>query len=278
MPRARCFIKSSGWSRRTSDSVSQTAKRWTWSVGERRVLYRLPELLKYPDATAFICEGEKDADRVASLGHCATTVAGGKWTDDCVTALAGRDCIILEDNDEAGRKKAREAAIALYAIAKTIRTVRLPGLPEKGDVSDWLDADPRNAEKLAEVCFAAPLWSPDLAAPIAAATGTGLHFARMNEVEAKHVEWLWLNRLARGKLTLLAGDPGIGKSQISIDIAARASKGATWPDGGHAPLGSVVILSAEDSANDTLRPPLKRPAPISNAFTCSQRLSLRVNR
>src|SRR5262249_35010474 len=70
---------------------------WIWSLCEkRRVLYRWPELLKYPDATVFVCEGEKDADRVASLEHCATTAAGGKWTDDCAKALAGRHVIILQ--------------------------------------------------------------------------------------------------------------------------------------------------------------------------------------
>jgi RecA-family ATPase len=79
----------------------------------------------------------------------------------------------------------------------------------------------------------------------------------MDEVEAKHVEWLWEGRLARGKLTLLAGEPGIGKSQISVDVAARISKGGRWPDGNNAPCGSVVILSAEDSADDTLRPRLE---------------------
>ena len=79
----------------------------------------------------FITEGEKDADRVASLGHCATTAASGKWTDDCVKALAGRDLIILEDNDEAGRKKALEAATALHGVAKSIRVVSLPDLPER---------------------------------------------------------------------------------------------------------------------------------------------------
>ncbi len=47
---------------------------WIWKLEDRRVLYRLPELLQYPDATVFVCEGKKDADRVASLGHCATTV------------------------------------------------------------------------------------------------------------------------------------------------------------------------------------------------------------
>jgi putative DNA primase/helicase len=235
---------------------------WIWSVKDcRRVPYRLADLQKYPDATVFVCEGEKDADRVASLEHgCATTIACGDWTDDCVRALAGRDCIILEDNDEAGRKKATDAANALHGKAKTVRIVRLPDLPDKGDVSDWLNADQRNAEKFVEVCFGVPLWAPNPAAPAAQAVPaaiTGLQFARMDEVEAKHVEWLWQGRLARGKLTLMAGEPGIGKSQISIDIAARISKAGRWPDGGQAEGGGVVILSAEDSADDTLRPRLE---------------------
>jgi hypothetical protein len=113
---------------------------WIWNLDERRVPYRWPELLKYPDGTVFVCEGEKDANRVAGLGYCATTVAAGKWTEECVTALAGRDVIILEDNDNAGRAKALATAQALHGSAKTIRIVSLPDLPDKGDVSDWLDA------------------------------------------------------------------------------------------------------------------------------------------
>ena len=121
---------------------------WIWKLDDRRVLYRLPELLKYPDATVFITEGEKDCDNVAALGHCATCVAAGKWTDECVEALAGRDVVILEDNDDAGRAKARDAAQALQGTAKTIRVVSLPGLPDKGDVTDWLDANPNNAKTI----------------------------------------------------------------------------------------------------------------------------------
>ncbi len=133
---------------------------WSWKLDVRRVVYRWPELLKYPDATVFVCEGEKDADRVAELGHCATCVAGGKWTEECVAALAGRDCIILEDNDDAGREKALAAAQALHGTAKTIRIVSLPGLPERADVSDWLDINPYNVKKLANVCFDVPEWTP----------------------------------------------------------------------------------------------------------------------
>jgi AAA domain-containing protein len=57
-----------------------------------------------------------------------------------------------------------------------------------------------------------------------------LEFSRLDQVEAKHVDWIWQGRLARGKLTLLAGEPGIGKSQTSLDLAARISIGSHWPD------------------------------------------------
>jgi Toprim-like len=112
---------------------------WIWKLDDRRVVYRWLELLKYPDATVFITEGEKDADRVAELNLCATTVAAGKWTEDCIKALADRDVVIFQDNDDAGRKKALNAAQALRDTAKTIRIVALPDLPDGGDVSDWLD-------------------------------------------------------------------------------------------------------------------------------------------
>ena len=134
---------------------------WIYRGTQRRVLYRYPDLLKFPSATIFITEGEKDADRLWSIDLCATTVASGKWTDDCVQALAGRHVLILEDNDEAGRKKALEAAGLLHDVADTVRIVRLPGLSEGEDVSDWLDTDPRRgASELADVCFDAPLWEP----------------------------------------------------------------------------------------------------------------------
>ncbi len=134
---------------------------WLWKLDDvRRVPYRWPELMKFPDATVFVTEGEKDADRVAALGHCATCVAGNKWTEDCVQALAGRDIVILQDNDDPGQANALEAAQALCGTAKSIRVVLLPDLPDKGDVSDWLDADPRRANKLIGVCFNVPVWTP----------------------------------------------------------------------------------------------------------------------
>jgi len=82
-------------------------------------------------------------------------------------------------------------------------------------------------------------------------------FDRCADVEMKEVDWLWSNHLARGKLTLLAGDSTLGKSQISISLAAALTKeGSEWPDGDSAPSGSVIILSAEDATNDTVVPRL----------------------
>ena len=144
---------------------------WIHKLGDKRVIYRWPEIAKYTDGTVFICEGEKDAERVAALGHCATTIAGdGKWTGDCIDALAGRDIVVLEDNDDAGREKAIAAAVALHNAAASIRIVSLPGLAQKGDVSDWLNAEPANAGKLGDICMAMPEWVPqESAAPSAAA-------------------------------------------------------------------------------------------------------------
>ena len=71
------------------------------------------------------------------------------------------------------------------------------------------------------------------------------------------IRWLWPHRIAIGKLTILAGEPGLGKSQLTGWIAAAVTTGGPWPNQeGYAPQGSVIILSAEDDAADTIRPRL----------------------
>ena len=73
-------------------------------------------------------------------------------------------------------------------------------------------------------------------------------------VEPETVDWLWQGRFALGKVTLLTGDPGLGKSFITLDMAARVTTGKKWPDGAPGVIGSVVLLSAEDGPADTIRP------------------------
>src|SRR5262245_21562558 len=78
-----------------------------------------------------------------------------------------------------------------------------------------------------------------------------------SEIEPERVEWLWPGRIAKGKHTCIAGEPGTGKSQLATYIAAQISMGAAWPCGeGMAPQGSVLVLSAEDGEADTIVPRL----------------------
>lgn len=83
---------------------------------------------------------------------------------------------------------------------------------------------------------------------------------RLDTVKPTRVKWLWNQRLALGKLTLIAGDPGIGKSYLTLDLAARVSTGRAMPgdsrDNGRPP-GVAVLLSAEDDPADTIRPRLE---------------------
>lgn len=78
---------------------------------------------------------------------------------------------------------------------------------------------------------------------------------RLADVEPEAVSWLWPGRFPLGKVVVVEGDPGLGKSTVTLDLAARVTTGTGWPDGsGTAPLGPVVILSAEDGPADTIRP------------------------
>lgn len=79
---------------------------------------------------------------------------------------------------------------------------------------------------------------------------------RMSEVQPEPVQWLWPNRIARGKLSMLVGDPGVGKSTLTTDVTARVSCGTEWPDGGARPPANVILLSAEDGLADTTSPRL----------------------
>jgi len=78
------------------------------------------------------------------------------------------------------------------------------------------------------------------------------------DVEPQPVRWLWNGRIPLGKLTLLVGDPGLGKSFLSLDIVARTTRGLPWPDDPDSgpPIGDVLLLNAEDDPADTIRPRL----------------------
>jgi RecA-family ATPase len=238
---------------------------WIWKSHSRQVLYRWPDLLKYPDATVFVCEGEKDADRLASLGHCAVSVDGrGKWSSECVEALRGRDIFVLEDNDEKGRKRADNAALALKGVAKSLRVVRLPDLGDGGDVSDWLDDDAARAETLVEICVAVPKYEAGKEED-AGKAGTSanneaetrpklaplpwLNMSNWDNEPVPERKWAIRDRVPLNQVGLYSGEGGGGKSitELMKDVAHVAGK--EWL-GSLPEQGPAFYLGAEDEADE----------------------------
>lgn len=124
---------------------------WSTKDVDTSIPYRLPEILRAIQAgeSIWIVEGEKDCDKLLSIGLVATCNLQGastdgkapKWTDKHTTWLTGiNGAVILPDNDDAGRAHARAIAESLTRAGIKCKVVELPGLSEKGDVSDWLAA------------------------------------------------------------------------------------------------------------------------------------------
>lgn len=237
-----------------------------------RVPYHLPELLAEPTRAVLWTEGEKDADRLARAELLATTTIGGaksfrKKAAEYAAHFRDRGVVaILPDNDDDGRAYAADVASALHAVGVAVRVVELPGLPPKGDVSDWLDAG-HTAAELRALVKSAPTWSPEPTAEISSAEPPAVPPATRRErrpritiassVQPEDVNWIWYGYLPLGKATMLTGDAGLGKSTITCDLAARVTRGWPMPDGtpGIQPAG-VVMIGTEDGRADTVRPRL----------------------
>ncbi len=76
----------------------------------------------------------------------------------------------------------------------------------------------------------------------------------LSKITSEQLHWLWEKRIPRGKLTTLDGDPGLGKSLLTLDLAARITTGRPMPDGTPGVQGSVLLVAPEDSPNDTIKP------------------------
>ncbi|MDP8243578.1 MAG: DUF3987 domain-containing protein [Candidatus Hinthialibacter antarcticus] len=139
---------------------------WLWNLnGVKRVLYRLTELLEAPKGeTIHIVEGERDVHALVDHDLYATCNPGGagKWhliDADSLKVFESRQVVILPDNDKPGIDHAQQVAMSLYGKAASVKIVRLPGLPPKGDVSDWLDSGGA-IDELHRLVDEAPEWEP----------------------------------------------------------------------------------------------------------------------
>ena len=261
------------WNTPTGKDVRPVSRKADWSgwciggMPTPRPLYRLPDLLATPAARVYVTEGEKAADAARAVGLTATTSPHGSKSAGKAdwSPLAGRDVVILPDRDAPGERYAADVArLATAAGAKSVRIVRLvelwAGMPEGGDMADLVDHRGGDVGTIrAEVEALADRTTATMPKPAPPEPMNGAPvIVRLSDVRAESVEWLWPGRIALGKLTLIAGDPGLGKSFLTLDMAARVSRGLAWPDapGVATTPGGVVLLSAEDGVADTIRPRL----------------------
>ena len=225
-----------------------------WKLGKGAAdwpLYRQSDIPDDRSMDVHITEGEKDADTLAALGWCAVSPGSSStpWRDAWTVALTGRPVVIHAHNDDPGAKRARQIASKLVGRAARVRVVDYPQLPVHGDVTDYLDD--RNGDDLLARIDAAPEFHEDAAELLSGPTAI---VRSLDEIAPREVTWLWPNWIPAGKLTILGGHPGEGKSTIGLDLACMLSRGGRLPDGQPAPLTNSLLLLGEDDLADTVRP------------------------
>lgn len=227
---------------------------WQMSYGSKPSsmeipLYRLPQLRQAIEAglEVGLTEGESDCEALVKAGLAATSVpngAGGVWQPQWTEQLKGASKVwVYADNDKPGLKHAEKVCQELTEAGLTVAVLRPPYAK---DVREHLESG-RQLSELVEV-EAAPTVEPS---PASEATSIA-------DIEREHIRWAWPRYLAFGKLHIVEGDPGTGKSFVTLDIAARMSVAASMPDGSLcAQPVSTLICTVEDGPADTIRPRLE---------------------
>ena len=212
---------------------------WTWNMGDvRRVLYRLPDLVAAVDAgrTIYITEGEKAADRLAAIGLAATCSPGGagKWRPDYNAALTGAHVIILPDNDTPGQMHAEDVAKALTPETESVHIVKLPGLPHKGDVADWIGSAAGTPHEIAtslesivtEVIAGGPVKVAEPVRPPAPEPRTRFRLMTPADLMALPERgYLLKGIMAPAELSVWWGPPKCGKSFLLMHAAYALAQG-----------------------------------------------------
>lgn len=219
-----------------------------WGLdGARLVLYRLPELLAAdPALTVFVVEGEKDADRLGAAGLVATTsvMGAGKWRPEYAEALRDRHVVVVPDNDRPGREHADAVTASLVGVAASVRMLTLDGIPDKGDVSDWLDAGHTADELEIRAASVDPMGRPRPEYPIRTLSDL---MAQEHVPNAQILEGLvW-----KGKVHWLFARAGTGKTVWSLVKGLHIAAGRPFC-GRYVEQGPVLFIS-EDSPDSVIQ-------------------------
>lgn len=200
--------------------------KWVWNLkGIEPVLYRLPDLLASDEI--LIVEGEKDCENLRSIGFTATTCSGGagKWKDNYSDCLKGKNVVLIPDNDTPGKQHMTTIAQSLNGNAAVIKLLTIPGLPSKGDVSDFLTQFPDRdeaAERLALMIDSAPIYEPPKNYTIEDSIKNPGDFQIIETGNKKMFQYPWLKENSIG---LISGWRGTGKSFLAMALLDAVSNG-----------------------------------------------------
>jgi len=221
------------------------AGQWIQNVqGVRLVPYNLQAVIEAK--TVFIVEGEKDVLRLKDLGLVATTnpMGSGKWKDEYGQFLKGKKAIILADNDRPGREHAEDVKAKIKPFVDSVRLVELPGLPPKGDVSDWLDAG-GTIDQLREIVAKVPEETKPKGP-----WDSPVSIKRMATTAPPPFPWFAKQRMPQGRGLLLTGIGGSSKTTLLKQMAIGAVLGRVAWEWEIVKTGKAVLILTEDTADD----------------------------
>ncbi|MBQ2152333.1 MAG: AAA family ATPase, partial [Clostridia bacterium] len=204
----------------------------------------------------YIVEGEKDVDTLKRYNKAAVSFPDGcqsKWYNEYSDYFRNKTVAIIQDNDTPGKEFAKRIAAKLFECAKSVRIIDLTqiweDMPEKADVTDYLSKYPNSIDEVSKLANNTAVWSHKF---------DKRKYIFLSEVTSKKTEWLWYPYIPSGKLTILAADPGTGKTFFSLYLAAQTSTGRPfYGQELYNKPGVVVYQTAEDGIADTLKPRLE---------------------
>lgn len=224
---------------------------WVWNLhGIEHSLYRLPRVLadlaqeRQDQLTWFLPEGEKDVETLEGWDIAATTNSGGAQHFSVALAryLDGGDIVLVEDNDEAGRKRTADIAPMLQEYGCRVRALRVrelwPDCPDKADISDWAAAG-GTVDKLYSFVDTLKDWEPAPPPPFEPRFGAKTYADLM--LPARAYDWTIKGLIPRAHDILIMGPSQSGKTFETLDMAMSVIRGRAFCGRKVEQLGGVYL-------------------------------------
>jgi hypothetical protein len=188
--------------------------------GATPIPYNLPAVLE--SDFVVVVEGENKVSALLALGICATCNTGGagKWRGEYAAYFKGKAVFVLPDNDNPGKNHAEAVAASLAPVAASVKIVELPGLPDKGDILDWLKMTGNDAERLRALMNDAPFFKPEKKAGLVLLSSDEL--VTMEIAPRGHTLYPVIPEQG---LVMLFAPRGIGKTLLAMSIANTVAGG-----------------------------------------------------